>query len=599
MKITRKKVLSFTLMIALALSAKVNAQNNVANAVKLISQEKYEAAKKMLLDVIAQTPKDGKAYFYLGEVNYKQYKADSTDTRNSILASAKNCYLGGIKKDKRFDLNYYGAAKALFAENKADSVATLIEKGLDYTKDKEDVNELLNAVDIYLEIGNKDYAKAKEILDVANELDRKLVKDSKGKQKRNARIFIAYGDLYTLMGNTAKAIESYKSATSFDENYADGYYYYGMYYVKGNAFEAAEEQFQNAVKCDPTYAKAFRELAGIYYLKALESRKQNKEVDNSNYKKFKEYYENYLQFSEKTLDNQLYYAQRAVLFDDYDNAIAIANTLNNQFPNNFKVLRILAFSYATKGDMKNAIETYNKFMSIAPKDKITAGDYEKLARYYADAKTDKAVFPDKADKAAELFKKVVELSPERVELYRDIAMTYKAENNLPKALEYFEMLVAKGKPISQDFFIFGNVYMNTKEYVKAEAAFEQLIKLRPDEAMAYYFKANAMVYADTTLKGKESALPTYNKFLELAKPEKNAQKIAEVNSSLGFYFYQLLDQAVKVKAPVASVVKENATKAEEYLAKAKAIDPSNANVQMILDEIGKLKTNKKYQKLFK
>ncbi len=573
------------------------AQNEIDEAKKLINQEKYEKAKQILTNYVSAKPKDGKGYFYLGEIEYKMSLQGEEGTRNeNMLNNAKNYYLIGIKKDKRFDLNYYGAAKIYALLKNNDSVKILTEKGLDYTKDIENVSELLNSFNVFLEIENVNLDKAKEILDVANELDRKEVQQSKGQKKRNAAIFIAYGDLYTKLGNSQKALENYKSAINFDETFALGYYYYGEYYFKARAYDAAKEQFELCIQYDPTFSKAFKGLADIYNVKGIEAKGQgNDDKAKEYYSKFKEYYDQYLLWSEPTFENQLYYATRAVIFDDYEKALEIGLNLDPQFPNNYRVLRLLAFGYSKKGEFKLAAESYEKFFKYAPAEKINAVDYEAYARYLMSGSDND--IPNRLSIAEDAVNKALKLDNNKVYLYRELAIAYQKVNNIVKAIEYFEKVKGTGKVIFNDYYLLGNLYLADAKYDKAIENFDKMIELRPEEPMGYYFKASAVSRQDT-VNGFDNAIPIYNKFLEIAKPDKNAKQIAEVNFSFGGYYYSKFYNAVRAKKVDVPFLKDVTAKAVEYLNKAYSLDPTNQTAKQWLDDIEKTKKDKKYQKYF-
>ncbi|HOJ37164.1 MAG TPA: hypothetical protein PLI27_03510 [Ignavibacteriales bacterium] len=586
------------MLIVLLLSNLLFAQADLNEAKKLINQEKFEKAKQVLLSYINSKPKDGLGYFYLGEIEYKHYMQDSVGNRNEqLLQNAKNWYLIGIKRDKRTDLNYFGAAKVYALTNHKDSLDIMIKRGLDYNNDIENVNDLLNSYNVFLEIENVNLDKAKEILDRANELDRTEVNKSKGQKKRNAAIFVAYGDLYTKLGNQAKALENYKSAINFDETFALGYYYYAEYYMRAKAYDAAKEQFELCIQYDPTFAKAFRGLAEIYNIKGLEAKAQNKDdLAKEMYNKFVEYYDQYLLWSEPTFENQLYYATRAVIFDDHAKALEIGNNLDAQFPNNYRVLRLLAYAYNKKGEMALAVSNYKKFFEVAPKDKINAVDYETFARYLMNAKDED--IDNRLEQAEINVDKAIELDNSKVYLYRELAIAYQKVNNVDKAIAYFEKVKSTGKVIFNDYFLLGNLYLAANRADLASEQFDKMIELRPDEALSYYYKANAVSRKDT-VNGFKNAMPLYEKFLSMASPEKHARQITEVYFSFGGYYYSEFYNAVRAKKVDVAYLNDVTKKAEDFLSKVVQNDSSNDTAKKWLLDIQKTKTDKRFSKYFK
>ncbi len=135
-----------------------------------------------------------------------------------------------------------------------------------------------------------------------------------------------------------------------------------------------------------------------------------------------------------------------------------------------------------------------------------------------------------------------------------------------EAITFFDKKIAANKATINDYFGLARAYYFSKDFVKADSATSQMIRLQPDLALGYLWKAKVNVQQD--LKNEKwLAKPFYEQYLAKAKPEENKKDLIEANTYLGVYLKDMKDFC-------ASKIQ---------FKKVQNLDPANVNAKKFLE----------------
>ena len=224
-----------------------------------------------------------------------------------------------------------------------------------------------------------------------------------------------------------------------------------------------------------------------------------------------------------------------------------AQDITNQYPEAIIVWNILGVSAAEIGMLDEAIEAYNKAISLKPdyadayynmsnafKDQ---GKLEKAIKYYNKSISLNPNFADayynmgnvlkdqgKLDEAIEAFNKAISLKPDYADAYSNMGNALKDQGKLDEAIEAYNKAISLKPDYADTYNNMGVTLQDQGKLEKAIVACKKAISLKPNFADAYYNMGN--VLKD---QGKlEEAIEAYNKALSL-KPD-----FADAHQNLSF-----------------------------------------------------------------
>jgi tetratricopeptide (TPR) repeat protein len=557
----RPAAVLFSLVMAVAFAATGTATafaQTLDDARRMIDNEDYRGARKMLTDLIGTNPKKIEDYYFeLGRSFIESgTKQEDATVRQADWEEAKKYFTQGLEKSKKSTFNMVGMARYSALNKNNAEAKSLLDKAL--AMDNDNVDLLADIAEGHLALGTK--AGQDEAI--------KLLTRAKALNDKKPAIFIALGDVWQSQTNYESAISNYQSAIGLDPKSVRAYYRLGQAKVRNKEYQPGVEALKKALELDPKFAPAYAELGEVYF--------KAKFVNDA-----KEAYRKYVELRGKDVSARYRYVQFLYLCKDYANALNEIKIVQKDTTTNL-MYRLQAYCSFENGvqleqqkqddaakkafaESKQAIEMY--FKNIKPAN-IIARDYEYRGK--------NLVKEGKVEEGVADIYKCFELDNTRTDLITEIVRTYNASKNVDKAVFYQRKLIAKDPTSTQQWYTLARLFYLSKMYPQADTAFRETVKLRPNFVIGWVelARTNASLDPETD---RGLAKPFYEKVVELcaADPVKNKKELIEAYGYLGFYYF--------------NVEKDN-KKCMEYLEKTLQLDPNyeqGVNLKNYIDDVEK------------
>lgn len=522
--------------VAAALAFNVSAQS-VPEGEKMISYGRYESARKALEPLAA---KDAKANYNLG---IAQLELDDVAGAQATFAKYPEDFY-----------NQAGTARILFTQGKRDEATKLLTAIIDKAK-KKDWEKYKVAADAitYTNGGNANdaitwYKKAIEI------------------NGEDANILINLGDAYLkLAGGGGEAMNSYEKAVEKGTNNSLAYSRIGALWYRAQKYDDALKSYEQAKNADPSNPLPYHDLAEAY------QRAGRYENALTNIEKF-------LELSDKSIDDQITYANLLFLSKKYPEAQAKIQELIGKGVSKPYLYRLIAYSaYETK-DYSKAQQNMQLFYSKQDPSKIIPDDYiysGKIMAALGVQDSSKAKMYN--DSATYYFNKVVtaDTAKDKRALYLQIAEAFKESKDYTKVGAWYGKIVAENPDASsEDYFYWGYWNFVGKNYAEATKAFQVMRTKYPDEPSAVLWQGKVAAAMDSDAK-TGGAAAFYKEWLAITK-EGYTKKPADMMSAyqyLAFYYYNT----------------NNEKETMEWVNKILGQEPNNEFANQIKDYYAKLK----------
>lgn len=556
MKLLTKKTLFAVFMVAAFAGFNNSAARaeNIKDGIKLIDKEKFDAARAFFGDLVKKEPKNPEAFYYLAEVYANELNYDT----------AKIYYQKGTEVNAENPINFVGLGKMMLIKNDTVEAKKYFDKAQELTDAKSDNTKIMIA-EAYVDADYKSMTYPLQLLEEARQIYKKEAAKNK-KARPNAKLYMAYGDVYAKMNDGSKAAENYYNATAYDSTLIQAYVGGAAVYKKIKNYADAQDYLNRAIRIDPTYSVAYREQGELYY-----AQKQ--------YDKAKEAYANYMKYSENTARNLSRYATILYRSKNYEQAISTLNDALKMDPKNTRLLKFLAMTYGNVDDIDKGLETYKKyFEQEKDQSKIDAGDYSQYGTL--------SLKKGNEEDAIKYFNKAIALDTNYIKLHSDISMIYMKQKNWNGVISELKLKAdATKKNLSiVEYFNLGQSYYFSKKYHQSDSVFAKVTELVPTQIQAYLWRARSLSAIDSTSE-KGLAKTQYEKIVELvsAAPDQTKFKniMIEAYSYLGYQYFLKKDEA-EYKAVWRDKYKEN----WENVLK---LDPENQRAKDALDNLKKIK----------
>lgn len=517
------------------------------NGFYLLKMGQLKAAKAVFTQKISQNSLDSRSHYGMGEY----YLA------NNNIDSANANFNRGIVINKNDAYNYLGLAKLAFL--KGDNVVATAKLDLARKNGKKDAVVFTEIAQILRAQKNRDTTEINKAIARAKEINSKT-----------SSIYILLAEIAAEKNNFSQAANNYESAIYFDSTEFEAYIQYARILVSAQNAKSAINYLNILINKTPQCVVAYRELGEVLF-------------NQGDYKGSALNYAKYIERAEYTPEEKERYAYALFFSKEYDKAKAIITELSDGKPDNYIMLRLLAYTHFEKlansenarpDDYQPGIELFNKFFSKIPENKILVLDYIYAAKTFQRANQDSlAVFQ---------YQKAYNRDTTKTEFIDEMAAAYSKYKAYDKAVEMIQKSFDRKKePKAADYMKLATAYAGAGTtsnltdtvykrncLVKADTLLGTVTSMSPKYFRAYFMRARVNVALDTDAT-KGLAKPHYEKSLEIMNltPEKYKKEMIETYKYLGYYYFQ----------------KNEITKSKDYWQMILAIDPTDPQAIAVME----------------
>jgi tetratricopeptide (TPR) repeat protein len=523
----RKFIAAFGLVCSMPLMAQTS-----DNGFYLLKMGQLKGAKEVFSKNIAQNSLDSRSFYGLGEYYLKLNNIDSADAN----------FQKGITVNKSDAFNYIGLAKIAFL--KKDNLAAAAKLDLARKYGKKDVTVFTEIARVYLAQEEKNQEEITKAIAKAKDIN-----------SRCSDIYLLLAKIAADKNDFSSAANQYESSIYFDSTEFEAYIGYSRILVAAQNSNSAVGYLNTLIRKSPECIIAYRELGDVLF----------------NLGKYSESSQNYAKYIEKAEylpEEKEQYAYSLFFSKEYDKAKEIIAQLSDNNPDNYIMLRLLAYTDFQQEKYEDGVVMFNNFFSKIPENKILTLDYEFFAKTLEMAKMDSL--------AAIQYQNAYTKDSTKSYLLEAMAKCYSRAKVYGKAVEVNNKIFQlKKNPQAKDYYQLaysyyaaGSALQATADsaakrvfLLKGDTLFGTVSSLSPKWHIPVLLRArtNSILDPETT---KGLAKPYYDKTLEIitATPDKYKREIIEAYSYMGYYYFQ----------------KSDYTTSKSYWEKILVLDPTNA-----------------------
>ena len=531
MNLTRRVVLTA----AVGFFTNLTFAQSVQDGINFVDSQKYAKAKQNFTDLINQNPKDASNFFYLGNIYLTQFDPNFTEAQDSFNK--------GLALDPKSYLNKIGLASVKLGKGDRSAIAEIQQIVKDSKeKDAEVLFRAGEALTLFEKNNSPDLA--------ISYLNKAIEKAQKNGVP--AHYYYSLGDAYRLKKDPGNAMSAYDKAEVVAKNKASVYTRKGTLWIAAQQWQQAKQNIDKAIAVDPTYAPAYKALAGfnIKYQKNAEAT-QN--------------LINYTKYADEDPYTQLEIAKLYFTNEDYANAKTTLNAVFDKVNDPIKY-KLRAYILYGEGDYIGAKQNMDLFISQADKSRVQPSD-EGLQGLIAAgmAKGEKdaakkaqldAIAQQKIAIAKAAKDETLKWDEELAKVKGGINSASVEQGPTSPAIEALKKKIVENPSDTDSLYKLTTEYQNVQNWNGAILTWGKMISALPEWAPAYYSQG----YAYQQAKNNDMAKASYEKFISLVKPA----EIEANKPSLGYaYFF------------VAFMEKDaNPEKAKQDVAKSLEYEPT-------------------------
>ncbi|MEP7141264.1 MAG: tetratricopeptide repeat protein [Ferruginibacter sp.] len=517
---------------ALFFSGAMKAQT-IEEAKKFMYYERYQSAKAAFQKIVAATPTNTEAIYWLGIAIISQGEFGQKE-----LNEARELYRKALETNSNNPLLIVGMGNIELLEGKSQDARNRFETALSLSKNQDLV--VLTAVgraNSNFDNKNGDPNYAIEKLKIATAL----------KKFKEPSVYVHMGDAYRMLMDGGNAQISYQSALNIDPNYAWALYRIGKIYQTQGAGqeEIYMKYFNEAIAKDPAYGPVYKNLSDLYY--------------NTDVTKSAMYLDKYLANTDDDPKNCYYKASMKYAQGLFKEAITMADQCIAAKPDPYsKLYGIEGYAYNRLGDSVKAKASFENYFKKADTSQIGMGDYSTYASVLLK-------FPGNDSLAGMYVNKAVlldTLETNKITYIKNIATYYVTQKKFKEAADWYKnVLTIRKEPSKTDLYNAGYNYYRSGDYQPAIDVFNLYGQKYPDDAFSYYMIGKAYWAIDTTME-QGLANPSFQKAIEVGTVDKAKYKAQLIGSYKYFTAY------------FANIKKDKET-AISYCDSVLAIDPAD------------------------
>jgi tetratricopeptide (TPR) repeat protein len=556
----------------LVFACTVQAQTKLDEAKKLIVNENYGDARKMLTDFIStekEPARQAEAYYWLGE---SYYSALIEDDAAKAMTQSRAEYDKGLALDKSNPQCLVGMGKLLLdAKNGKEALKTFDQaiRSSKVKKFKEGHPEVIMLVgDAFMNCTQPNYEQAVAYYVRSRDIDPK-----------NSTTYLRMGEAQMKRGDAGAAMSAYESASEKNKTDPEVYQKKARIWMRASKFDLALEEIDKGLKIDPNFAPLYKDKVEVL-------------MGLGKYNDVMGVLEKYIPLAGKDFDARLRFCKfLAYQAKDYDRSIAEAKKLMNDAPDYKVANRWIAWSAFEKAakieadalkagkkapfgdEWKMLLEESNKaskaLMAAVPADRLVYYDYQYAAK--------SAQKLGNLDEALKMYDEVIKADTSLAcSIYTDLVNAYYEQKKYTEAFGMLDTKVAKGCKVTATEYFYAMYYgYATRDYASGIKFADKYSEMAPTGTDGYYYKALSLAKTDTIQPVAWKAKEAHEKLIQVyeAKPDApgNGKKYVLTSYKyLGNYYG----------------ANNDLPKAKEYFQKALAIDPTDTEITNILQQLG-------------
>ncbi|MEO8588437.1 MAG: tetratricopeptide repeat protein [Flavobacteriales bacterium] len=511
---------------------------SLQDAIRMTDREQYEAATAIFRSLLAASPNDGQAWFFMGE-NY--WYNDQTD-------SAAACYSTGARLNPMFPLNHAGLGKLQMAAGNRGGADALFQTAIATATAKTNKFPKSLQAMTYREVAeglgsgpNADIPAALIQLDKAIELD-----------PNDAESFVLRGDLLVDRGSfdASDAIAAYKKAAELLPSAARPVAKKALMYYRAKNYEAAVTEFDHAVTIDPSFAPAYSGRAEAHFMTKA-------------YDKATADYNQYLALNKGSTSARVRYAKFLYLTGKYAESLEEIAKLRGSGVMDNQLKRIEGYCLTETGDFTNALARMQEYFAAQPAEKVISTDYEVMGRIYSGMAKDAPIPPQPPvppvppmqapetsivlpaqgpnldSLAAENYLTAARMDRNKQNLFIEAGKSFSKAKLHAQAAAAFHEKIMLGRPEVNDYYYLGGAAYKAGLYPMSDSAWTVYVERQPSIHQGYLGRARANAGIDST-KTTWQARPFYEEVVRKIKPDEQAKYKVELEEAyfyLGFYYF--------------------------------------------------------------
>ena len=428
---------------------------------------------------MAQTHKEGVEYYRADqfsnakELLQRNYDKPGTDKaiseyylglislQENNSKEALDHFTKGVSINPEYGYNYVGLGEVALSNGQKSEAEKYFKEAR--SKSKKDASLDIAIARAYYNVNPTAYAK---------EIEKNIAQAQKDSPKEgpaftNADIYLFEGDRKKDNKDFGGAGNQYEMATTYNPNATEAYVKYANLFTQVNP-QYAINMLNNLLSVNPQSALGQRELANAYY-----NAQKYKEAANE--------YEKYVKNPNHFKQDEDRLAFLLFVDGEYQAGYDFATNLLAQNPNNFTAQRFQFMNAAQIKEMQDQLVPMAEALVAAhkanPANIFAPIDYNLISDELANA--------GKADEAQALLEEAIANDPTNRDYYKQLALVFVKENNLPGATNAFQgYLNNTENPTYNDYI---------QQATYAFYAGVQNQKENPAEANKYYDMADASV----------------------------------------------------------------------------------------------------------
>ena len=267
-------------------------------------------------------------------------------------------------------------------------------------------------------------------------------------------------DLYS-KGRYVEAIEKIQNINKSYPNVPIIFNIAGACYKAIGDLVASVKMFENAVKIQPDYFEAYKNL-GI----TLENLNRNKaSIDNLLIA---------ISINPSYFDANYHLANVYQKLSQHENAVEFYEKAISINPNVAEAHFNLGNALKDLGHLDRAIQTYKKVISMKPN---LAETHNNLGVIYKEI--------GNIELAVSSYKNAIKIKPDFIEAHNNLGILYKESFQFLKAKDSFKKVIELKPDYAEAHNNLGLVYMNLGQFVDAHNCYKNALKFKPDYALSY------------------------------------------------------------------------------------------------------------------